>query len=98
VTRDNAVDSRWAGIIEVLVGGLDGTVRWEPDSVVLQLPGHPGADRDADLDALRLCLMLIGVPVVFDAWRVSKPDESLVRFLHKLVEAGLAVDIGEVAA
>jgi hypothetical protein len=98
VTCDIAVDPRWAGIIEVLVRGLDGTVRWESDSVVLHLPGHPGVDRAADLDALRLCLILIGVPVVFDAWRVSKPDEPLVRLLHKLVEAGLAVDIGEVAA
>ena len=98
MTCDIAVDPRWAGIIEVLVGGLDGTVRWESDSVVLRLPGHPGVDRDADLDALKLCLILIGLPVVFDAWRVSKPDDSLVRFLNKLMEAGLAVDIGEVAA
>ena len=93
-----AVDPRWAGIIEVLVGDLDGSVRWEPDSVVLQLPGHPGGDRVADLDALRLCLGLIRMRVVFDVCRVSQPDASLVEFLRKLVESGLAVDVGRQAA
>jgi hypothetical protein len=98
VTRDTAVDPRWAGIIEVLVGDLDGAVRWEPDSVVLQLPGHPGHDRDADLDALRLCLGMVSVPVLFDACRVTMPDASLAEFLRKLAEAGLAVDVGRAAA
>lgn len=93
-----AVDPRWAGIIEVLVDGLDGAVRWEPDSVVLQLPGRPGDDRDDDLDVLRLCLCLIAVPVVFDACRVTVPDASLVEFLRKLAESGLSVDIGSEAA
>ena len=93
-----AVDPRWAGIIEVLVEGLDGAVRWEPGSVVLQLPGRPDDDREADLDALRLCLCLIALPVVFEACRVTIPDASLVTFLRKLAESGLVVDIGREAA
>jgi hypothetical protein len=98
VTCDIAVDPRWVGIIEVLVAGLDGSVRWEPDSVVLRLPSRSGVDRDADLDALRLCLGRFDLPVVFDACRVSMPDDSLVEFLRKLLDAGVTVDIGEVAA
>ncbi len=93
-----AIDPGWAGIIEVLVEGLGGAVRWEPDSVVLQLPGRPGDEREADLDALRLCLSRISMPVVFDAVRVTVPDASLVKFLRKLVESGLSVDIGREAA
>jgi hypothetical protein len=93
-----AVDPRWAGIIEVLVGGLDGSVRWEPDSVVLQLPGRSGVDRKADFEALRLCLKVFGLPVVFDSCPVSMPDDSLVEFQRRLTEAGLAAEVGEVAA
>jgi hypothetical protein len=98
VTYGMRVDPRWAGIIEVLVEGLDGAVRWEPDRVVLQLPGHPGDDREADLDVLRRCLGVISVPVVLDPARVTPPDASLVEFLRRLTESGLAVDIGRVAA
>jgi hypothetical protein len=92
------VDPGWAGIVEVLVQGLDGTVRWEPNWVVLLLPDHPYDDRPADLDALRLCLGRIGAPVVFDASRVIRPDASLVEFLMKLVESGLMVNGGRWAA
>ena len=92
------VDPRWSGIIDVLVSGLDGTVRWEPNSVVLQLPGHPRDDLAADLDALRLCLGRIRVPVVFDASLVTFPDASLAEFLRKLAESGLMVNVGRVAA
>jgi hypothetical protein len=93
-----AADPRWTGIIEVLVHGLDGAVRWEADSVVLQLPDHPYDDRVADLDGLRLCLVRIGVPVVFDASRVRLPDASLVGFLMRLMESGVEVDGGGLAA
>ena len=93
-----AVDPRWTGIIEVLVRGLGGAVRWEPGSVVLQLPDHPRDARVVDLDGIRLCLGRIGVPVVFDASCVSAPDASLVEFLRKLVESGLMLDIGPLAA
>lgn len=92
------VDPRWSGIIDVLVSGLDGTVRWGPDSVVLQLPGHPHDDVAADLEALRLCLGRIRVPVVFDASLVTFPDASLAEFLRKLAESGLMVNVGRVAA
>ena len=94
------VDPGWAGIVEVLVQGLDGAVRWEPEGVVLLLPGHPHDDRVADLDVLRLCLRRIGAPVVFDAdaSRVTVPDASLVAFLMRLVESGLMVDTGRLAA
>jgi hypothetical protein len=98
VTCHIAADPRWVGIIEVLVAGLDGSVRWEPDSVVLRLPGRSGVDRDADLEALRLCLSRFDLPVVLDACPVSMPDDSLVEFLRKLMDAGLTVGIAEVAA
>ena len=94
----DSVDPRWIGIIEVLVSGLDGAVRWEPDSVVLQLPDHPPTDPVGDLDGLRLCLGRIRVPVVFDASCVTLPDASLVEFLRRLVESGLMVDAGRSAA
>jgi hypothetical protein len=93
-----SVDPTWTGIIEVLVRGLGGAVRWEPDFVVLQLPNHLHHDRVADLDGLRLCLGRIGVPVVFDASRVTFPDASLVDFLRRLVESGLMVDPQRLAA
>lgn len=92
------VDPRWAGIVEVLVQGLDGAVRWEPDCVVLELPDQPHDERVADLDALKLCLGRVGVPVVFDASRVSLPGALLVEFLTNLVESGLMVDVGPLAA
>lgn len=92
------VDPRWSGIIDVLVSGLGGTVRWEPNSVALQLPGHPHDDLTADLDALRLCLGRTRVPVVFDASLVTYPDASLAEFLRKLAKSGLMVDVGRVAA
>jgi hypothetical protein len=98
VTYGVRVDTRWAGIIEVLVESLEGAVRWEPDVVILQLPGHPGVDREADLDALRLCLGVISVPVVFEPCRGTLSDNSLTEFLRRLTESGLAVDIGRVAA
>ncbi|GEM_PF-1046474 len=87
-----SVDPRWTGIIEVLVSGLGGAVRWEPDSVVLQLPDYPQTGRVGDLDGLGLCLGRIGVPVVFDTSRVTLPDASLAEFLRKLAESGLMVD------
>ena len=93
-----SLDPSWNGIIEVLVWDLGGAVRWGSDSVVLQLPDHPHADRVADLDALRLCLGWIGVPVVFDASRVIFPDASLVEFLSKLVESGLMEATDRLAA
>jgi len=83
------VHPSWTGIIEVLVWGLGGAVRWKGGSVVLQLPDHPHPDRVADLDALRLCLGQIGLPVVFDDSRVISPDASLVEFLDLLVGSGL---------
>jgi len=93
-----SVDPSWTGIIEVLVGGLGGAVRWTSDSVVLQLPDHPVPDRVADLDSLRLCLGRIGMPVVFDDCRVSVPDASLVEFLRQMVESGLMDDSDRLAA
>ena len=98
VEMSPVVDPGWTGIIEVLVRGLGGAVRWQPDSVVLQLPDQRHHDRVADLDGLRLCLGRIGVPVVFDASRVTFPDASLVEFLRRLVESGLMVDAGGLAA
>jgi hypothetical protein len=92
------VDPRWTGIIEVLVWGLAGGVRWEPDSVVLQLPDYPHHDRVADLDGLRLCLGRMGMRVVFDPSGVTLLDASLVGFLQGLVDAGLMVDCGSHAA
>lgn len=92
------VDPRWTGIIEVLVWGLAGGVRWEPDSVVLQLPDYPHHDRVADLDGLRLCLSRMGMRVVFDASGVKLFDASLVEFLRELVDAGLIVDAEPQAA
>jgi hypothetical protein len=92
------VDPMWTGIIDVLVQDLHGAVRWETDSVVLQLPDHQHHDWVADLDVLGLCLGRIGVPVFFDSSRVSLPDASLVEFLRKLVESGLEVDVGALAA
>lgn len=92
------VDPRWTGIIEVLVWGLAGGVRWEPDSVVLQLPHYPHHDRVADLDGLRLCLSRMGMPVVFDYSGDIHTDASLVRFRRDLVDAGLMVDVEPQAA
>lgn len=93
-----SVDPGWTGIIEVLVWGLGGTVFWVGDSLVLQLPDHPNAGRVGDLDGLRLCLVRLGMPVVFDASRVTLPDTSLEYFLSKLVESGLTVDVACMAA
>lgn len=93
-----AVDPRWTGIIEVLVRGLGGRLRWETDSLVLQLPDHPYVQRVADLDSLRLCLGRLGVPVVFETPGVSRPDPSLAEFLRKLVESGLMVDTSRLVA
>jgi len=95
---NTAVDPRWTGIIEVLVRGLGGAVRWEPDSLVLQLPDHPYVQRVADLDSLRLCLGRLGVPVVFEASGVSSRDPSLAEFLRKLVESGLMADVSRLVA
>jgi hypothetical protein len=92
------VDPRWAGIIEVLVFGLDGSVRWGPDSVLLRLPDHTHPGRVGDLDVLRLCLGRFGVPVQFDESRVTSPDTFLVQFLRKLVDSGLMADAGRSAA
>jgi hypothetical protein len=92
------VDPRWTGIIEVLVHGLDGAVRWEPDSVVLQLPDRASDDRVADLDVLRLCLCLVDVSVFFDSCGLTLHDAVLLEFLRKLVESGLEVDVGTLAA
>ena len=86
------VDLRWTGIVEVLVHSLGGTVLWKPGSVVLQLPDRKDAGRVGDLDALRLCLVRMGVPVVFDASRAARPDPCLLDFLSQLVESGLMVD------
>jgi len=89
-----SVDPGWTGIVEVLVHALAGTVIWEPGSVLLQLPDGKHAGRVGDLDALRLCLVRIGVPVVFDASRADPPDPCLLEFQRKLVESGLMVDTG----
>jgi hypothetical protein len=91
---NTAVDPRWAGIIEVLVRALGGEVRWQPDSVVLGLPGHPCAARVADLDCLGLCLGRVGLPVVFDSSGVGGHDPSLAEFLRKLAESGLMAEAG----
>ena len=91
-------DRRWTGIIDVLVAGLGGAARWDPDSVVLQLPGQPKVGRVADLDLLRLCLGRAGVPVMFDVSLATPPDAPLAEFLRKLVESGLMVDDGPMAA
>jgi hypothetical protein len=92
------VDRRWTGIIDVLVAGLGGAVRWRPDSVVLQLPGQPHVGRVADLDLLHLCLGWAGLPVMFDVSLATLPDVPLAEFLRKLVESGLMVDDGPLAA
>jgi hypothetical protein len=91
-------DPRWVGIIEVLVWGLAGAVQWEPDSVVLQLPDYLHPNRVADLNSLRLCLKRLGMPVVFDPSGVTLFDDPLVDFLKQLVECGLMVNIGPLAA
>jgi hypothetical protein len=91
-------DPRWTGIVELLVSDLDGDVQWNADSAVLQLPEYTHDDRVPDLDALRLCLNRIGVPVVFDASAASFADTSLVRFLRKLLECGLVMDNPPLAA
>jgi hypothetical protein len=91
-------DPRWTGIIEVLVSTLDGSVRWEPDSVVLHLPDSSPAARGGDLDALRLCLLRVGLPVLLDAPGPALPDACLVSFLREMVAAGLMVDAGRQAA
>jgi len=88
----------WTGIIEVLVWGLGGAVQWDSDSVVLQLPDHPHPDRVADLDALRLCLGRIGMPVLFDDSRSLSPDAALVEFMRRMVESGLMDDANTLAA
>ena len=93
-----AVDPGWTGIIEVLVRGLGGEVRWQPDSVVLRLPSRPYAGRGADLECLRLCLGRVGLPVVFDASGVSSDDPSLAGFLRRLVESGLMAGVGRLVA
>ena len=102
------VDPSWTGIIEVLVSGLDGVVRWESDSVVLQLSDDTTSRRAGDLDArvgrsddlvvLRLCLGQLGAQVVFDDSCVTLPDAPLAEFLRKLVESGLMADAGQSAA
>jgi hypothetical protein len=91
-------DPRWTGIVDVLVSTLDGSVRWEPDLVVLQLPDFSHTARVGDLDALRLCLLRVGIPVVFDDSSPALPDASLAEFLRKLVKSGLMVDVGRMAA
>jgi len=83
-----SLDPSWHGIIEALVWDLGGAVRWQTDSVVLQLPDLPHANRVADLEALKLCLVRIGLPVVFDASRVIFHDASLTEFLRNMVETG----------
>ena len=98
VGKGLSADPRWRGIIEVLVRGLAGTVAWEPGSVVLHLPDQAKAARVADLDALRLCLVRLRVPVVFDASREGLPDACLLDFLRRLVESGLMEDGGRQAA
>jgi hypothetical protein len=97
-TKSAGVDPRWVGIIEVLVWGLAGAVQWEPGSVVLQLPDYPHPNRVADLDSLRLCLKRMGMPVVFDPSGVTLFDAPLVEFLKLMVQSGLMVDVGPVAA
>jgi hypothetical protein len=94
------LDPRWTGIIEVLVHGLDGSVRWEPDSAVLQLPDRPRDDRVGDLDVLSLCLCLVDVSVFFDSCGLTPQGASSSgrEFLRKLVESGLEVDVGTLAA
>jgi len=92
------VDPRWTGSTEGLARGFGGTVQWEPDSVVLQLPDHPHGERVADLDGLSLYLLRIGALVVLDASMVTQPDASLVEFLRKLVKSGLMLDLGPMAA
>jgi hypothetical protein len=66
--------------------------------VVLHLPDHRYAGRVADLDALRLCLGQVGVPVVFDAASAALPDASLRVFLRNLVDSGLMADGARQAA
>lgn len=92
------VDPRWTGIIDVLVAGLGGAVRWRPETVVLQLPGQPHVGRVADLDLLGLCLARAGLPVTFDVSLATLPDAPLAEFLRKLAESGLMVDDGALAA
>lgn len=93
-----SADPRWKGIIEVLVRGLAGTVTWEPGSVVLHLPDHVQGARVADLDALLLCLVRLGVPVVFEPSLEVLPDAGLQDFRRRLVEAGLMKGVGRQAA
>jgi len=92
------VDPRWTGIIEVLVSTLGGTVLWGPDSVVLRLPDFSPAPRVGDLDALRLCLLRVGRPVVFEPSSPALPDPCLAEFLRGLVRSGLMADVGRMAA
>jgi hypothetical protein len=92
------VDPGWTGIVEVLVSGLDGAVRWEPDSVVLQLPDHTETVRRGDLDGLRLCLGRIGAPVVYESSGLALHDASLIDFLSKLTDSGLLADARQSAA
>lgn len=91
-------DPTWTGIIEVLVATLGGTVRWDPDSVELRLPGHPHSDRVADLDALRLSLAQFGMPVIFEVCSTAGPDPFLVDFMRSLREAGLTEKSDSLAA
>jgi hypothetical protein len=97
-TTSFRVDPRWTGIIEVLVWGLAGQVEWRPDAVVLQLPDYPHPNRVADLDGLRLALRRMGMRVVFDPSGATLLDDALVDFLRKMVESGLMVDVGPLAA
>jgi hypothetical protein len=92
------VDPRWTGIIEVLVSTLGGSVLWAPESVSLRLPDFSHTARVGDLDALRLCLLRVGKPVVFEPSSPSLPDPSLAEFLRGLVRSGLMADAGRRAA
>lgn len=91
------VDPGWTGIVEVLVSGPDGAVRWERDSVVLKLPDETQPCRVGDLDGLRLCLGEVGLPVMFDVSRAGLPGASIGEFRKKLAESGLMVDVRQPA-
>ena len=78
---------------------LGGSVLWGPDSVVLRLPDSSPTARAGDLDALRLCLVRVGMPVAFEAAsNPALPDPSLADFLRGLVRSGLMADVGRMAA
>jgi len=82
----------------VLVSTLGGAVLWGPDSVVLRLPDSSPTARAGDLDALRLCLLRVGLPVVFEPSDPALPDPSLSEFLRGLVRSGLMANVGRMAA